>query len=329
MAWIGLLTTLGGAAMALKQDDVKLMLAYSSMSQIGYIMTAIAMMSHLGWVTAMYLIANHLMVKGILFLVAAAVILRTGTRRFDEISGLMTAMPLTFLLAVVALLSMSGLPPLVGFGAKWLLLSAMIDRGWYGLAALGVAATLLGLLYMFRFAYAIFLSPPQGDRLYLREAPISLLAPQALLAVGILALSFFPKLVMGPISAAIDPEFSSRLVWQGMSLEEVYAHWNPLPAMTVALMLSAAIFLVAWLIYRGNLGRFSKTGIDAFYRFYKPALAAVTEPLARAVWNGTSAAVIGAAQWVRQAYTGNGQTYSLQILCYIIVLYLFGTYARG
>jgi hypothetical protein len=134
---------------------------------------------------------------------------------------------------------------------------------------------------------------------------------------------------MGPISAAIDPEFSSRLVWQGMSLEEVYAHWNPLPAMTVALMLSAAIFLVAWLIYRGNLGRFSKTGIDAFYRFYKPALAAVTEPLARAVWNGTSAAVIGAAQWVRQAYTGNGQTYSLQILCYIIVLYLFGTYARG
>jgi len=329
MAWIGLLTTLGGAAMALKQDDVKLMLAYSSMSQIGYIMTAIAMMSHLGWVTAMYLIANHLMVKGILFLVAAAVIFRTGTRRFDEISGLMTAMPLTFLLAVVALLSMSGLPPLVGFGAKWLLLSAMIDRGWYGLAALGVAATLLGLLYMFRFAYAIFLSPPKGDRLYLREAPISLLAPQALLAVGILALSFFPKLVMGPISAAIDPQFSSRLVWQGMSLEEVYAHWNPLPAMTVALMLSAAIFLVAWLIYRGNLGRFSRTGVDAFYRFYKPALAAVTEPLARAVWNGTSATVIGAAQWVRQAYTGNGQTYSLQILCYIIVLYLFGTYARG
>src|SRR4029079_1582799 len=101
------------------------------------------------------------------------------------------------------------------------------------------------LLYMFRFAYAIFLSPPQGDRLYLREAPISLLAPQALLAVGILALSFFPKLVMGPISAAIDPEFSSRLVWQGMSLEEVYANWNPLPAMTGALMLPTPIFLVS------------------------------------------------------------------------------------
>ena len=58
------------------------MLAYSSMSQIGYIVTAIALMSHLGWVTALYLTANHLMVKGILFLVVASIVLRTGTRSF-------------------------------------------------------------------------------------------------------------------------------------------------------------------------------------------------------------------------------------------------------
>ena len=329
MAWIGLLTTLGGAAMALKQDDIKLMLAYSSMSQLGYIMTAIAMMSHLGWVTAMYLVANHLMVKGILFLVAAAVILRTGTRRFDEIGGLARAMPVTFSLAVIALLSMSGLPPLVGFGAKWLLLSAMVDRGWYGLASLGVAATLLGLLYMFRFAYAVFLRPRQAGQPLVREAPIALLVPQALLAAAILVLSFFPKLAMGPVSAAIDPQFASMLVWQGMSLEDVYSHWNPLPAMAAALALSAGIFVVAWAIYRGNLGRFSTTGVNAFYRFYKPVLAAATEPLASAFWDGTSALVTGAAQAVRRVYTGNGQTYALQILYYIIVVYLFGTYASG
>jgi len=329
MAWIGLLTTLGGAAMALKQDDIKTMLAYSSMSQLGYIITAIAMMSHLGWVTAMYLVANHLMVKGILFLTAAAIILRTGARRFQDIGGLARPMPATFALTVLALLSMSGLPPLVGFGAKWLLLSAMVDRGWYWLAALGIAATLLGLLYMFRFAYALFLHPPASSRRAVREAPLALLTPQALLALAILALSFFPKLAMAPVSAAIDPQFSSRLVWQGMSLEEAYAHWNPLPAMTAALALSALIFLVAWLIYRGNLGRLSRTGIDAFYRFYKPALAAVTEPAANAFWDGTSALVTMAAQGVRKVYTGNGQTYALQILYYIIVVYLFGTYASG
>jgi NADH:ubiquinone oxidoreductase subunit 4 (subunit M) len=68
-----MLTALAGAMLAVQQDDVKRMLAYSSMSQLGYIVTAIALMSHLGWVTALYLTANHLMTKGILFLVAAAI----------------------------------------------------------------------------------------------------------------------------------------------------------------------------------------------------------------------------------------------------------------
>ena len=80
LGWIGMLTALAGAMLAVQQDDVKRMLAYSSMSQLGYIVTAIALMSHLGWVTALYLTANHLMTKGILFLVAAAIILRTGAR---------------------------------------------------------------------------------------------------------------------------------------------------------------------------------------------------------------------------------------------------------
>ncbi len=74
--------------MALQQDDFKRLLAYSSMSQLGYIVTAIALMSHLGWVTALYLVANHLMVKGILFLAVAGIILRTGTRLHGEHGGL-------------------------------------------------------------------------------------------------------------------------------------------------------------------------------------------------------------------------------------------------
>ena len=73
--------------MAVRQDDMKRMLAYSSMSQLGYIVAAIAL-SHLGWVTALYLVANHLLVKGILFLVAAAIILRTGKRLLGDLGGL-------------------------------------------------------------------------------------------------------------------------------------------------------------------------------------------------------------------------------------------------
>src|SRR5262249_29429140 len=132
LGWIGMLTTLAGAMLAVQQDDMKRMLAYSSMSQLGYIMAAIALMSHLGWVTALYLVANPLLVKGILYLAAAAIILRTGRRALSELGGLAAAMPLTFAAAVVAIIAMSGLPPLAGFGGKWLLLSAMLAKGWYG-----------------------------------------------------------------------------------------------------------------------------------------------------------------------------------------------------
>ena len=88
LGWIGMLTTLAGAMMAVRQDDIKRMLAYSSLSQLGYIVAAIALMSHLGWVTALYLVANHLMVKGILFLAAAAIIAQTGRRLLLTTAGL-------------------------------------------------------------------------------------------------------------------------------------------------------------------------------------------------------------------------------------------------
>ena len=164
MAWVGMLTTIAGALMALRQTDIKCLLALSSMSQLGYIVTAIALMSHLGWVTALYLVANHMMVKGILFLAVAGIILRTGTRSFAETGGLLRTMPVTFATVLVAVISMSGLPPLMGFGGKWLLLSAMTDKGWHFLAIAGLVATFLGFLYMIRLVSGLFFGPSGASR---------------------------------------------------------------------------------------------------------------------------------------------------------------------
>jgi len=322
MGWIGMLTTVAGAAMALREDDIKRLLAYSSMSQLGYIVTAIALMSHLGWVTALYLVANHLMVKGILFLAVAGVILRTGTRLMYEQGGLSGTMPFTFAAAVVALVSMSGLPPLAGFGAKWLLLSAMVDKGWYWLVALGVIATLMGLLYMFRLAYAVFLGPRKAPDEGVREAPAQLLLPQFVLVAAILVLSFFPKLIMDPVSAAIDPYFASTLVWEGMSLKQIYGYWNPVPVMASTVGIAAILFLAVWLVYRLKHSRMMPSGVAPFYAFYKSALDAAVIPVASAFWDGVSGLTIGAAELLRKIYTGNGQTYALHILHYVVVLYL-------
>jgi formate hydrogenlyase subunit 3/multisubunit Na+/H+ antiporter MnhD subunit len=326
LGWIGMLTTLAGAMMAVRQDDIKRMLAYSSMSQIGYIMTAIALMSHLGWVTALYLVANHLMVKGILFLTAAAVILRTGTRMFVDVGGLVRNMPFTFAAAAVAIVAMSGLPPLTGFGGKWLLLSAMMEKGWYGPVVMGVLATFVGLLYMARFIRAIFLGPRASAYDDIAEAPLALLVPQYLLIAGILVMSFLPKLLIGPVSEAIDPYFASTLVWQGMSLEMIYGYWNPVPSMAIAVASSATLFVAFWLLRKSAGARATAAGL---YAFYKRVFAMLTPPLADAFWGGLSAGTITIADRARRIYTGNGQTYSLYILYYFVLLYIASGILRG
>ena len=330
LGWIGMLTTLAGAMLAVRQDDIKRMLACSSMSQLGYIITSIALMSHLGWVTALYLVTNHLMVKGILFLGAAGVILRTDTRMFAGLGGLARRMPFTFAAAIVAIIAMSGLPPLTGFGGKWLLLSAMTEKGWYGPAILGVLATFVGLLYMVRFVRGVFLGPTNAAHDDVVEAPLALLVPQYLLIAGILVVSLLPKLLIGPISEAIDPYFASTLVWEGMSLETIYGYWNPVPTMVIAIAVSATLFVAFWLFKRGSRAKSpgarttagSEPTASGFYVFYKSVFARLTPPLASAFWDGLSAGTMTLAARTRRVYTGDGQTYCLYILYYLIILYV-------
>jgi len=322
LGWIGMLTALVGAMLAVRQDDIKRMLAYSSMSQLGYIITAIALMSHLGWVTALYLIANHLLVKGILFLVAAALILRTGRRLLSDLGGLGAAMPLTFAVAAVAMLAMSGLPPLTGFGGKWLLLSAMLEKNWFGPAIMTLVATFVGFLYMARFIQAIFLGASTVEHDRITEAPTALLLPQYLLLTGILVMSLFPKLLIEPISRAIDPQFSSTLVWQGMSLEMIYGYWNPLPVMAFALAAAAILFGLFWLLHLTGWSTARRRPAAGFYDTCRRLTGILTPPYAIAFWTGLAAAIAALAGRTRLLYSGNGQTYNLYLLCYFLALYL-------
>lgn len=320
MAWVGMLTSLGGALMALRQNDFKRMLAYSSMSQLGYVVTAIALMSHLGWVTALYLAANHMMAKGILFLAIAGIILRTRTHSFAAAGGLMRAMPVTFALALVAVGSLSGLPPLMGFGGKWLLLRAIVDKGWYSLGVCALVATCAGFLYLFRFVSGLFFGPRAAGQEAVREAPLALLLPQCVLAAGILVLSFFPTLLFAPISAAIDPEFASTLIWKGMSLESIYRFWNPTPVVTAVVVIAAVVFTVFFVLYRKYCDE--PLSVAGFFRFYRPVLSRTIPPIAAMFWLRVSRGVLAIAGILRKVYTGNGQTYALYVLGYFLAIYV-------
>src|SRR6202000_882819 len=110
-----------------------------------------------------------------------------------------------------------------------------------------------------------------------REAPLLLLVPQFVLIVGIIVLSFFPKLLIDPVSAAIDPQFASTLVWEGMSLESIYGFWNPTPVVIAVLAVTAVLFALSLLFYRRKP---RAGGNPSYFSFYRPILGRTVPPFA-------------------------------------------------
>jgi NADH:ubiquinone oxidoreductase subunit 5 (subunit L)/multisubunit Na+/H+ antiporter MnhA subunit len=189
-------------------------------------------------------------------------------------------------------------------------------------------ATFVGFLYMARFIRAIFFGPRSVEGEVVKEAPMALLVPQYVLIAGILLLSFFPKLLIEPISAAVDPYFASTLVWEGMSLEMIYGYWNPIPTMALAVAVSAILFAGFWLLQRGGIGPVAvgKRGqggdVDGVYAFASRLFAALTPSLAERLWSGLSLGTLLLADRTRRIYTGDGQAYCLYVLYYFIALYV-------
>ena len=197
-----------------------------------------------------------------------------------------------------------------------------MDKGWYGPIAMGLLATFVGFLYMARFIQAIFLDPPNSARGKIAEAPAALLVSQYLLILGIVVMSFFPKLLIVPISEAIDAYFASTLVWDGMSLEMIYGYWNPVPVMSAAVAVSALLFAVLWLLrQKSGEAANSQRRVLGFYAFYKSAFVTLTPALSSSFWDAVAAGSTALAGTTRRIYNGNGQTYTFYVLSYFVVLY--------
>ena len=177
----------------------------------------------------------------------------------------------------------------------------------------------MSAFYTWRFIQAIFLGPPKTAHGGLTEAPVALWIPQYLLIMGILVMSFSEALIE-PISQAIDPQFASTLVWQGMSLEMIYGYWNP-AGHGVRRDRFAIVFGLFWLMRRAGWLRASSTSPDAGHGvvpvglpdFFKTVFATLTPPFATAFWGGLATATTTLAQRTQLIYTGNGQTYNLYI----------------
>lgn len=166
LAVIGAFTIVIGGLLAIVQNDLKRLIAYSSISQVGYILVGIGIGTSLGIAGGVIHLINHALFKGLLFFGAGIVVYVTGTRKLDEMGGLGKEMPLVFTSVLIGALSLAGVPPLNGFYSKWVLYQASIgfERSFapFILVAALFGST-LSVIYISKFLFSAFFGESESE----------------------------------------------------------------------------------------------------------------------------------------------------------------------
>ena len=169
---------------AIFQNNVKRMLAYSSVAQVGYMLLGVSFFSVTGLTGGIVHLFNHAIMKGALFMALGAVFYRLGSVHIDGMRGLGKQMPLTMFAFVLGGLSLIGLPLTVGFISKWYLILAALERGWWPIAGLILLSSLLAVAYIWRVVEAAYFREPATHHPRATEAPPALLVPTWILVLA-------------------------------------------------------------------------------------------------------------------------------------------------
>jgi len=192
ICWLAAIAIIVGSVYAIVQDNLKRMLAYSSISNVGYIVLGVglAASNSLGLTPVVMHILNHAIIKGALFMAACGFIYKFNLSNINDFTGLSRKMPYTALVLIIASLSMIGLPPGAGFVSKWYLILAAIDAGQYPFVAIIFISTLLMLVYFWRIIETMYIKHESSEESLnsasIQELPMSMMIPGVCLA----ALSF-------------------------------------------------------------------------------------------------------------------------------------------
>jgi len=156
LAWAGAIAIVAGGALAFVQSDLRRMLVYSSIAQVGIVALGVGMANQAGMTGAVLHIASDALMKGVLFLAAGVALLRFGVSRVDDLNRLRGRAPWTAAAVAVAGLSLVGVPPLSGFFGKWYVLSATIQEGRWVFAAAVALGSLATIGYVFRILERLY-----------------------------------------------------------------------------------------------------------------------------------------------------------------------------
>ena len=171
------LAMIGGSAVAVYESNVKRLLAYSSVAQIGYMILGLSMASVIGMTAGLVHLFNHALMKGGLFMVMGCVFFRLSSVQVEDMDGLAKRMPLTMAAFVAGGFGLIGMPLTAGFISKWYLIQAALEKGWWAAVAAILISSLLAVIYVWRVVEAAYFKPPPKGAAEVGEAPLSMLVP--------------------------------------------------------------------------------------------------------------------------------------------------------
>jgi multicomponent Na+:H+ antiporter subunit D len=185
------------SVLAVYEQNLKRMLAYSSVAQIGYITFGIGLANQSGLTGGIVHLFNHALMKGALFLVLGAVVYRAGSVKLAELGGIGRRMPLTFAAFVIAGLGIIGTPGTAGFISKWYLALGALDNGRWPLVFLIVASSLIALVYVGRVVEVAYFRATSTAAEKASDPPLNMLVPILVLAAATVYFGFFTELSAG------------------------------------------------------------------------------------------------------------------------------------
>lgn len=190
------------STVAVYQSDVKRMLAYSSLAQIGYITLGIALANQAGLTGGLAHIFNHAVMKAALFLAIGAVFYRVGTVKLEDLAGIGRKMPLTMAAFAIAGFGLIGTPGTAGFISKWYLAIGALDKNWWWLVLLIVASSMIALVYVGRVVEVVWFRPTSAKLKNAVDPPLTMLLPLLVLTAATVYFGFDTRLSVGVADAA-------------------------------------------------------------------------------------------------------------------------------
>ena len=267
LATFGTVTMFVGVTMALAQHDFKRLLAFHSISQIGYVITAIGLATVLGLEAGLFHAMNHTLFKGLLFLTAGAVLYATGTTDLDKLGGLAKKMPKTAICFLVGAFSISGLPPFNGFASKWMIYQATYQKAVecnnFAYAFVTIVALVVSVMTLASFikvTQAVFFGQLPKHLEDAKEVPLSMRVPMWIMSVlcilsGVFY-NFVEKFLLAPAAKAVlnVTNYVDKMMGEGTAAaagmadyaanDVVLTLWNPVLWLVLFAIVLIAVCIV-------------------------------------------------------------------------------------